>query len=159
ALDQPALRLANRLVGNPEGAAGLETTLTGCRLRALRSCRIAVTGAEAVVAVGGRALPWGSAVAVPAGSELVVGPALRGLRSYVGVAGGIEVQPVLGSRSTDLLSGLGPAPLARGARFLVGTAGTGPEEGAAVPRPFSPVLHLDPRPREDWFEPRALAAR
>jgi biotin-dependent carboxylase-like uncharacterized protein len=158
ALDGPALRLANRLVGNAEGAAGLETTLGGVRLRARQGCRVAVTGAEAAVVVAGRAVPWGSAVPVPAGSEVVVGPAVRGLRSYLAVGGGIAVEEVLGSRSTDLLSGLGPAPLAAGTVLPLGAAGPVPEEAAAVPRPRDPVLHVDLGPRADWFTDEALAA-
>ncbi|RNL79646.1 biotin-dependent carboxyltransferase family protein [Nocardioides marmorisolisilvae] len=158
ALDRPALRLANRLVGNAEDAAGLETTLDGVGLRAMQSCRIAVTGAEALVTVAGRAIAWGSAVPVPAGAEVVVGPALRGLRSYVAVAGGIEVEAVLGSRSTDLLSGLGPPPLTAGAVLPLGLAGDAPDEGSAVPRVRDAVLHLDLGPRADWFSADALAA-
>ena len=158
AADQPALRLANRLVGNPEGAACLETTLTGVRLLARRSCRIAVTGAQAQVRVGTRSVDWGSAVPVPAGAEVVVGPARRGLRSYLAVAGGLEPEPVLGSRSTDLLSGLGPAPLAAGMLLPVGAAPPAPGAAAAVPKPSAPVLHLLLGPRSDWFAPAALAA-
>jgi len=158
ALDQPALRLANRLVGDAEGAAGLEITFSGVRLRARASCRIAVTGAEASVTIDGRAVAWGSAVPVPAGAEVQVGPATRGLRSYLAVGGGIEVEAVLGSRSSDLLSGLGPAPLTSGSLLLLGTAGPVPEEASAVPRPLEPVLHLDLGPRADWFTDEALAA-
>jgi biotin-dependent carboxylase-like uncharacterized protein len=159
ALDEPALRLANRLVGNPESAAVLETTLTGIRLRARHSCRIAVTGAEAVVAVDGRGVAWGAAVSVPPGGEIFVGPATRGLRSYVAVAGGIAVDPVLGSRSSDLLSGLGPQVLGVGTVLPVGPPVPGPEAGAsAVPRPLAPVLHLDLGPRADWFAAEALTA-
>lgn len=158
AVDQPALRLANRLVGNPEGAAGLETTLTGLRVRLRSSGRIAVTGAEALVTVGGRAVAWGSAVSVPAGAEVVLGPATRGLRSYLAVAGGVEVEPVLGSRATDLLSGLGPAPLSAGDLLPVGTAGAAGAEAEAVPRFPPPVLGLHLGPRADWFTQAALSA-
>lgn len=158
ALDGPALRLANRLVGNAEGAAGLETTLDGVRLRARQGCRVAVTGAEAVVTVAGRAVAWGSAVPVPADSEIVVGPAVRGLRSYLAVGGGIEVDAVLGSRSTDLLSGLGPAPLSPGVVLPLGAANPFLAEAAAVPRPRDPVLHVDLGPRADWFTDEALRA-
>lgn len=158
ALDQPALRLANRLVGNEEGAAALETTLTGVKVLARTSCRIAVTGAEADVLVDGRAVAWGSAVPVPAGAEIVVGTATRGLRCYLAVAGGVDLEPELGSRSTDLLSGLGPAPLAAGVVLPIGTPSRAPEEATAVPRPRPAVLHLDLGPREDWFAPAALAA-
>ncbi len=156
ALDQPALRLANRLVGNQERAAGLEITLTGLRLRAQKSCRIAVTGAEADITVAGRAVGWGAAVSVPAGAEVVVGPALRGLRSYLAIAGGIEVEPELGSCSTDLLSGLGPAPLIAGAVLSVGTSPVVPAEASAVPRPAGTELRLDLGPRADWFTAGAI---
>lgn len=157
ALDQPALRLANRLVGNAEGAAGLETTLAGVRLRAHASCRIAVTGAEAVITVSGRAVAWGTAISVPVGAEIVVGPALRGVRSYLSVAGGIDTEQVLGSRSTDLLSGLGPAPLVAGSLLPLGRVPTGPPgEGSAVPHPVAAVLRLHLGPRTDWFTEAAL---
>jgi len=158
ALDQPALRLANRLVGNPEAAAGLETTLAGVRLLARQSCRIAVTGAEAPVSVGGRSVAWGAPVPVPAGVEIVVGAAVRGLRSYLAIAGGFEVEQVLGSRSTDLLSGLGPPALVAGAVLPIGTASPWPVEAAAVPGPTSAVLHLDLGPRAEWFTTAAVAA-
>ncbi|MFL6105339.1 MAG: biotin-dependent carboxyltransferase family protein [Marmoricola sp.] len=158
ALDRPALRLANRLVGNEEGAAGLETTLDGVRFRARQSCRIAVTGGEAVVTVGGRPAAWGSAVPVPAGIEVTVGPAFRGLRSYVAAAGGIEVEAVLGSRSSDLLSGLGPAPLTVGMLLPLGPAGRAPDEAVALPRPLGTVLRLELGPREDWFTDEALGS-
>jgi len=159
ALDQPALRLANRLVGNPESAAALETTLTGVRLRARASCRIAVTGAEAEVLVSGRAVGWGSPVPVPAGSEIVVGPASRGLRCYLAVDGGLEVDPVLGSRSTDLLSGLGPAPLAAGTVLALGSATEAVGQGTAIPGAAGDgVLRLDLGPRQDWFTAEALAS-
>lgn len=158
ALDQPALRLANRLIGNAEGKAGLETLLTGVRLRALGSCRVAVTGAQAPVTVAGRAVAWGTAVSVPAGAEVVVGTALRGLRSYLAVAGGIAVDPVLGSRSTDQLSGLGPAPLVAGDLLPVGVPAAAPVEATAFPDVTRRELHLDLGPRADWFTDDAVAA-
>ncbi|MFD9128915.1 biotin-dependent carboxyltransferase family protein, partial [Kitasatospora sp. NPDC059571] len=153
ALDEPALRAANRLVGNPPGTAALETTLGGVAVRALAPVLAAVTGAPAGVRVDGRPAAWGAAVAVPAGAVLEVGPASHGVRSYLAVAGGIAVPGVLGSRSTDLLSGLGPAPLAAGDRLPVGGAPVGP--GAAlVPLPAPPaelVLRLLPGPHADWW--------
>lgn len=160
ALDEPALRAGNRLVGNPEGAAGLETTLGGVALRAVgRRVVVAVTGAPAAVRVDGRPAAWGAAVAVPDGAVLEVGPATYGVRSYLAVAGGLAVAPVLGSRSADLLSGLGPAPLAAGQLLPVGTAGPLPAEGGPAVLPGPPaevVLRLRPGPRADWFAPEAL---
>ncbi|HET8682440.1 MAG TPA: biotin-dependent carboxyltransferase family protein [Micromonosporaceae bacterium] len=160
ALDAPALRLGNRLVGNPEEEAGLEVTLTGCTL-VLRVDRIvAVTGAPAQVTVDGRPVANGAAVRVPAGSVLRVGPARRGVRSYLAVAGGIAVPPVLGSRSTDTLSGLGPAPLRDGDLLPLGdpssttdraTEGLG--EGG---QPGPARVRLLPGPRADWFTEEAV---
>lgn len=116
ALDGPAAALANRLVGNRPEAAVLETTLNGCAVRPRSTVTVAVTGAPCRVSVDGRPAAWGAPVRVPAGALLTVGTAVSGLRSYVAVSGGITVEPVLGSRSTDLLSGLGPAP-SRTARY------------------------------------------
>lgn len=111
ALDVPAALLANRLVGNDSSLAVLETTLGGVAFRLTAGRYVAVTGAPAVVRVDGRCVDWGVPVFVPAGQVLDVGPALAGLRGYVAVAGGVAVDPVIGSRSTDVLSGLGPAVL------------------------------------------------
>ncbi|MER8186802.1 biotin-dependent carboxyltransferase family protein [Kitasatospora sp. NPDC094015] len=161
ALDEPALRAANRLVGNPDGAAALETTLGGVALRALAPAVVAVTGAPAPVTVDGRPAPWGAAVALPAGAVVEVGAATHGVRSYLAVAGGLAVPPVLGSRSADLLSGLGPPPLAAGDRLPVGPAAAGPRAGL-VPLPGPPgelVLRLRPGPHDDWFADLAGLAR
>lgn len=161
ALDLPAHRLANRLVGNGEGAATLETTVSGCTLRAARPLLAAVTGAACAVRVDGRPVAWGAPVRVPGGALLEVGAAAVGLRSYVAVAGGFAVEPVLGSRATDLLSGLGPAPLADGDELPVG-AGRGAAAAVDV-LPYASaggelVLPFLPGPRDDWFEPGAPAA-
>ncbi|KAB1933802.1 biotin-dependent carboxyltransferase family protein [Micromonospora sp. ALFpr18c] len=159
ALDPTALRLANRLVGNPEQAAGLEITLTGCALRLTRATTVAVTGAEVTVHVGDRPGDTGRPLSVPAGAVLRIGPARRGVRSWLAVAGGIDVPPVLGSRSTDTLSGLGPPPLRDGDRLPLGRPAGEPAPvdltvGTAPP----PELHLSVRlgPRHDWFTPTAL---
>jgi biotin-dependent carboxylase-like uncharacterized protein len=158
ALDEPALRLANRLVGNPESAAALETTLTGVGLRVGRATTVAVTGARCVVRVDGRAAGWGTPLAVGEGAEVRVGPADGGLRAYVAVAGGIDAAPVLGSRSTDLLSGLGPAPVSEGDRLPLGEPGHVPHGIEAVPMPPTNTLRLLLGPRSDWFAPAAVSA-
>lgn len=161
ALDEPALRAANRLVGNAPDAAALETTLGGVALRTTGPAVFAVTGAPAAVLVDGRPAAWGAPVAVRAGGVVEVGAATHGVRSYLAVAGGIAVPPVLGSRSADVLSGLGPPPLTAGTVLPVGPrpapAGAAPD---LVPLPAPPavlVLPLHPGPRADWFEPRAVA--
>ncbi|TVL93394.1 biotin-dependent carboxyltransferase family protein [Streptomyces sp. SAJ15] len=159
ALDLPAHRLANRLVGNPERAATLETTLTGCALRVRRAVTAAVTGAACAVTVDGRPAPWGAAFRVPAGAVLEVGPAIHGVRGYLAFGGGIDVEPVLGSRATDLLSGLGPAPLADGAVLRLGAAhGPPPAVDAAAGAGPAPELVLPVLlgPRDDWFTARGL---
>ncbi|MEU3565040.1 MULTISPECIES: biotin-dependent carboxyltransferase family protein [unclassified Kitasatospora] len=160
ALDEPALRAANRLVGNEPGAAGLETTLGGVALRAVGTALVAVTGAPSPVRVDGRPAAWGAPVVVPAGALVEVGAATAGVRGYLAVAGGIAVPPVLGSRSADLLSGLGPAPLAAGDRLPVGSPPPYRARPELVPLPGPPaelVLRLRLGPRADWFDPEAVA--
>ncbi|MFJ4780102.1 biotin-dependent carboxyltransferase family protein [Streptomyces sp. NPDC088762] len=161
ALDSAAYALANRLLGNAPDAAALETTLDGVGLRSLAPSTVAVTGAPCSVRVSGRPVAWGAAVRLPAGAELEVGPAESGLRSYVAVRGGLAVPPVLGSRSTDLLSGLGPPVLSAGTLLPVGAAGPDPVPPAdAWGLPGAPselLLPLRPGPRADWFTPASLA--
>ncbi|MEV5971293.1 biotin-dependent carboxyltransferase family protein [Streptomyces sp. NPDC051921] len=159
ALDPGAVRLVNRLLGNAEGAAVLETTLTGCAVRPRCAVAVVVGGAPCPVRVDGRPAAWGTPVRVGPGQLLEVGAAVRGLRSYVGFGGGIAVDPVLGSRSTDLLSGLGPAPLADGAVLPLGTASAvrGSVDVPAWPGPPDElVLRVRLGPRDDWFTPAAL---
>lgn len=159
ALDPGALRLANRLVGNSESAAGLEITLTGCELRFRRATTVAVTGAEAPVHVGERPGDVGRPLAVPAGAVVRVGPPRTGLRSWLAVAGGIAVEPVLGSRATDTLSGLGPPPLHDGDRLPVGASAGPPapvDVTVIVPAPDEVRLALRLGPRADWFTAPAL---
>ena len=111
ALDAPAAALANRLVGNGPDAAVLEALLGGLVLRADAGCWVAITGA-------GRAHP--AAEWLPAGATLRIETPTTGLRSYVAVAGGIDVPPVLGSRSTDTLAWVGPPRVEAGATLPVG---------------------------------------
>ncbi|MFI6801460.1 biotin-dependent carboxyltransferase family protein [Streptosporangium canum] len=227
AADAPSLRLANRLVGNPEGAAGIELTFGGACLRFTSGAWAAVTGAPCPVelragepsATGLRAgeppatelpstglpstglpsielragelpsaglpgagLPGGAGredllpggpgsrvravgpyapVWVPAGGELRVGTPPTGLRTYVAVRGGVDTPLVMGSRSTDSLSGLGPPPLRPGTLLPVGPTGAlSPITVDAAPPTAPPpeVLRILPGPRDDWFVPGALAA-
>ncbi|MER6985214.1 biotin-dependent carboxyltransferase family protein, partial [Streptomyces carpinensis] len=108
AMDAPAMRLANRLLGNDPDAAVLETTLTGCALRPDHGVTVVAGGAPCPVTVDGRPVAWGAPVHVPAGALLNLGAVTAGVRTYLAIAGGVAAEPVLGSRSTDLLSGLGP---------------------------------------------------
>lgn len=147
AADLPALALANRLVGNGPAAAGLEFTVAGAVLRAEESLLVAVTGAPAPVLLAGVHVPHGSTVRVPAGAELAVGTARTGLRSYLAVAGGVVVAPVLGSRATDTLSGLGPAPLRKGDTVPIGAAPTDAAPVPAAPTRTDPT-EPDPTPTD-----------
>ncbi|MDI3423180.1 5-oxoprolinase subunit C family protein [Streptomyces luteolus] len=159
ALDEPAARLANRLVGNADAAAVLETTLSGCALRPRRTVTAAVTGAPCPVTVDGRPVAWGGPVRVPAGALLDVGAAVAGVRSYVALGGGVAVDPVLGSRSTDLLSGLGPAHLTDGAVLPLGQEHPPHARVDSAPQPAPPtelVLRVTLGPRADWCTPRSL---
>ncbi|MFI7326107.1 biotin-dependent carboxyltransferase family protein [Streptomyces rubiginosohelvolus] len=161
ALDAPAARLANRLVGNPPDAAVLETTLTGCAVRPDRPVVAVVGGAGCRVTVDGRPVAWGAPVRAPAGAVLEAGPAGTGLRSYLAFAGGLVPDPVLGSRSYDLLSGLGPAPLSADDELPLGEPASGgpPPHTDPVPWPGAPaelVLPVHPGPRHDWFTEAAL---
>jgi len=161
-LDGPSARLANRLVGNPEDSALIECLLGGLRLRAGSAMTVAVTGAGCPVRAGGRPAAFGEALSMAAGDELVLGAPVTGLRCYVALSGGLAVEPVLGSRSTDTLSGTGPEPLTRGITVPVGPAvgepGAVEAQGYPAtevgPRPI--ILRCWPGPRADWFGPTAL---
>ena len=152
ALDAPAAALANRLVGNGPGAAVLETTLGGVRLRTLQACTLAVTGASCEVLVAGRPRALGLPVTVPAGVDVMVGVARAGVRSYVAFAGGLVVPAVLGSRSTDTLAWVGPPRPAAGDVLPLGPAGHPVGPDVTRPEPRTGVLRLHPGPRADWCE-------
>ena len=106
-MDEVAHRLANLLVDNDEGEATLEMTLTGPRLRFGEDAVIAVCGADMEARAGGQRLPGWRPVRVPRGTVLDFGRAAQGARSYLAVAGGFDVPPVFGSRSTALMGGYG----------------------------------------------------
>ncbi|GAA4036258.1 biotin-dependent carboxyltransferase family protein [Streptomyces shaanxiensis] len=161
ALDGPTAALVNRLVGNAPEAAVLETTLGGCAVRPRSTVTVAVGGAPCRVTVNGRPVAWGAPVRVPAGALLDVGAAVSGVRSYVAFSGGIAVEPVLGSRSTDLLSGLGPPPLTDGAVLPLGRPTRLHARVDVAPQPAPPtelVLRVTLGPRDDWFTPPAVRA-
>ncbi|QAY60225.1 5-oxoprolinase/urea amidolyase family protein [Microbacterium protaetiae] len=155
ALDRAALRAANRLVGNTEGAAGLEITMGGLRAVARRDLWIALTGAWGPISIGGRDVDPDEALEWPSGVELAVGWAAHGARTYLAVRGGIAAPVVAGSRSTDIMAGLGPAPLQAGAVVATADAASGPvppaEPVMAMPPPDQLALPLAPGPRSDWF--------
>jgi biotin-dependent carboxylase-like uncharacterized protein len=161
AADRQAAALANRLVGNDAAAAVLEVTVGGLQVRAGRTLLVAVSGAPAPVTVDGRAAPFDAPLTLRPGQVLGLGNPAVGLRSYLAVRGGIGVPPVLGSRSTDTLSGLGPAPLRPGDVLPVGALAAAEPvvDVAPVGAPSSrPVLRVLPGPRRDWLAPAAWTA-
>ena len=156
ALDLPAAELANRLVGNDEDTALLEVTLSELVVRATGPLWLAVTGARCAVDVDGRAVAHGEAVWVPRDGVVRLGVPASGVRSYVAVSGGIAVEPVLGSRSTDTLAWVGPPRVVAGSELPVGPSYGAPAAYDA-PRPPRPgPLRVDPGPRADWFGADAL---
>jgi biotin-dependent carboxylase-like uncharacterized protein len=151
ACDRPAYALANRLVGNPPGAAALEVTFGGLEVRARGDLLVATAGARC-------AGPWPHAAPTRLrdGELLRLGPPVTGVRTYAAVRGGLDVEPVLGARATDVLAGLGPPVPAAGDLLPVGPA-TGPlpvVDVAAVAEPAEGdvVLTVVPGPRRDWFD-------
>ena len=107
ALDSFALRVANLLVENDEGAAGLEITIGGVQLRFEDERIVAWCGGEFDVQIGSRALPAGHVAHLQAGDELKFGRAQIGCRCWLAISGGIDVPVVLGSRATDLRANFG----------------------------------------------------
>jgi biotin-dependent carboxylase-like uncharacterized protein len=149
ALDRAALRLANRLVGNHEGAAGLEILFGDVTARFTSSCWFAVTGAWGALYLDDDEVDPNTATAARAGSVLRIASAMRGVRFYLSLRGGVAADAVLGSRSTDLLSALGepahPIPLLD---FV-------PVE---LPDDDLVTVRAHPGPRSDWFTAAAVEA-
>jgi len=107
-MDMLAFRMANRLVGNPESAAGFECTMTGPTLRFHSDTAIAITGADMAARLDGTQVPCWRTIEVGAGSILRLGSATQaGARAYVAVRGGIDVPEYLGSRATFILGRFG----------------------------------------------------
>lgn len=157
ACDRMSYRLANRLVGNPEGAAALEVTFGGLNLRADGDVVVVTTGARCQ-----GSWPHNAPTSLRSGEELRLGPPASGLRTYVAVRGGFAIDPVLGSCSTDVLAGLGPAAVSTGDVLRVGE----PEftrPGIDVAPVADPVdgdvtVLVVPGPRRDWFTDEAWAS-
>ena len=169
AMDPAALRAANRLVGNPSGTACIELVYGGFAFVCQGDAVVAVTGAQAPITLhtaGGLRLrlPGHAAVGLSDGDRVSLGQPVAGIRCYLAVRGGFDVQPVLGSCATDTLARLGPPavqagdvlgirPVARGA--VVGL----PELPADALPSVQHTVTLDVvmGPRSDWFTPDALA--
>jgi biotin-dependent carboxylase-like uncharacterized protein len=157
ACDRASYRLANRLVGNPEHAAVLEVTFGGLHLRAEQDVVVVTTGARCPGAG-----PHNAPMTLASGEELRLGSPDSGLRTYVAVRGGLVPRAVLGSRSTDVLSGLGPPPVSAGDVLPVGESEL-PAPGLDVAPVADPAsgdvtVRVLPGPRRDWFTDEAWAS-
>ena len=162
AADRQSAAFANALVGNDPAAAVLEATLSGPVLRLGSEQLVAVTGARATVTVDGIPARLDTALPLPSGCELRVGPFRSGARAYIAFAGGVGVESVLGSRSTDTLSWLGPAPLRAGDVLPLGPAVPWTTEPGDQSSRFFPDSGDLVRvrawigPRDDWIGPNGM---
>lgn len=156
AADRRAHALANRLVANPDDHATIEVTLGGFSARVRGGgVDIAVTGAHAHGTVDGKPFGPNSVQHVYDGQVMTLSTPDAGLRSYLAVRGGVAVEPVLGSRSCDTLSGIGPPPLRAGDVIGVGAppavSPTVEQAPVAPPSRGPVVLRAVPGPRRDWL--------
>jgi biotin-dependent carboxylase-like uncharacterized protein len=164
-MDRWAFILANRLVGNADGAAGFECTVIGPRLEFQAPGAFAVTGAAMPVSVNGSEAPTWTTVPVKAGDVVKLGAARTGVRAYIAVAGGIDVPLALGSRSTYLrgrLGGLEGRALRRDDVLRLGPAVAPPVRRArssVIPDlAASPAIRVVLGPQDDRFTEDGLAA-
>lgn len=162
AADRRAHTLANRLVANPDDRATIEVTMGGFAARVRGGdVDIAVTGADTHAAVGSTLFGANSIQHVRNGELISLGVPESGLRSYLAIRGGVDVPPVLGSRSYDVLSGIGPPPLQRGDVLSVGERTEDYPEldqapVAAITGHLVDLLVV-PGPRQGWLtDPDAL---
>jgi antagonist of KipI len=146
ALDLFALRVANLLVGNEEGAAGLEVTLGGLQLRFEDERIVAWCGGEFDVHIGSRVLPAGHVAYLQRGDEVNFGRAEIGCRCWLAISGGIDVPIVLGSRSTDLRANFG------------GFEGRALRDGDVLPLCTSPGLPVPATGISSWTAPHDWAS-
>ena len=146
AMDRLAMRAANLLVGNPEGAAGLEAIFMGPELEFTEDATVAVTGADLPPKVDSVPRESWTAFAVKAGEVLSFDYLRSGARAYIGISGGIDTQPALGSRSTYAIGALGGIEgraIKAGDMLPLGSGGNA-NEGGSVPealrrKPGSPA--------------------
>ncbi len=160
-VDSWSFRLANLLVGNDAGAAGLEIQLMGPTLRFERDAVVAVCGAEIPAKLDEVPFPLWESVAVAAGQTLVLGVASRGARAYFAIAGGLDTPELLGSRSTFAAAGVGGidgGPIKKGQKIAFGSGAGTP--GKRVKDNARPALSADKRweidvvrgPNDDWVD-------
>jgi biotin-dependent carboxylase-like uncharacterized protein len=155
AADREAFRLGARLLAQPYTAAALEVTFGGLSIRAHGDLQLALTGAPAPAAIDGRPMGYFGPFTLGNGQVLTLSAPEVGLRSYLSVRGGIAVPPILKSRATDTLSGLGPPPVQTGDMLPVGPPPAAFPNVDVAPAPaFSAdvlLLHALRGPRDDWL--------
>ena len=168
AMDRPSLERANAAAGNTVAAAALEVTLGGAELRLEHAGTVVVTGADLGATLDGQSMPLEAPLDHAAGSVVRFTERRRGTRAYLGVGGGLAVEPVLGSRATDLTSGFGGLAgrrLRAGDRVPVGASSRlGPPSTWRPPSgdPLRPLptggarVRVLPGPHDEWFPPAAL---
>lgn len=164
-MDPCSFRLANALVGNATAAAALEITLLGPELEFGSERIVAIAGAEFDVTVDKRTAPMNAPFIVPAGARLRFGDRRRGARAYVAIAGGVATRPVLGSRSTHVITGIGGLegrPLRAGDRLpLEPAADVRAASGRHAPVVSLPEgqarLRVMPGPQAEYFKADAMA--
>src|SRR5215204_134312 len=145
AADRTSSALANRLVGNPETAAVIEVTLGGLIIVARHFHWAAITGPLTQLWINQQPAASHAPFVLYPGDRLRVDPPAGGIRNYLAVRGGLQVPEVLGSRATDVLSGLGPEPLQSGVSIVVGHAtGSLPGVDLAPPHPANRRLAVLP---------------
>jgi antagonist of KipI len=153
ALDAHALRVANLLVGNEESAAGLEVTFGGLRLRFADDRIIAWCGADFNARIGSTRLPSGHPGLVRGGEEFSIETPTVGCRAWIAVSGGIDVPPILGSRSADLKAGFGGLsgrPLRDGEQLPLGG---NPERAGNLIEKLRATRIAPWKPPHDWSSP------
>jgi antagonist of KipI len=159
AADALALRLGNRLVGNSERAAALELTLVGGTFFFPDAATVALTGSDFAATLDGKEVPLWQTIAIQPGKTLFIGSTRSGARLYLAVQGGIDTPPLLGSRSTHLLSGVGGyqgRALRKGDVLTIGTS-TGSSVRKRIARAaldrLAPrkVFRVTPGPQRTWF--------
>ncbi|GAB3021381.1 hypothetical protein GCM10011376_21790 [Nocardioides flavus (ex Wang et al. 2016)] len=156
AADRGALCQVNRALANPVDAAAVEVTFGGLEVEVLdEGLWCCVTGAPCPVRVDGRDVGSHVVFYAEPGARVVLGRPAAGLRSYLGVRGGVTVEEVLGSRASDVLSGVGPAPLAAGDVLPVGGPGKrfpAVDSVAAPDLAAEVVLRAVRGPRDSWVD-------
>ncbi|MCF6368061.1 5-oxoprolinase subunit PxpB [Rhizobium halophilum] len=170
AADRASLKAANRLVGNAAGAAALEVTLGGLVFRMRGRGEVALTGAAVPISIASASgkrfsAPFGKPIALDDGDVVTLGAPGSGMRSYLAVRGGFDVEPVLGSVAMDTLAQIGPLPLAAG--DVIGICRARPGASVSTEELQSPALPAAGEevtldvilgPRTDWFTEEAVTS-